>query len=246
MSSNVKPKTKKKKEKKISNFYYDFVKVTAFFPTIIFYRPKTICVGKTNPTKIKGAGLISCNHISFADPIYLHCAFWRRRLRMLATKDLYNTKLKTWFFDHMQCIIVDKENFSMRSLHAVCDSLKKGKLVTIFPEGGVNRQDSHQMLSFKSGAALMAFQSNAPIIPACVIPRKHWIHRQVVLVGDPVNIRELCGDKPSMADLNKASEYLREKEMELLAYYDDLQAKKQEKKNKKKSKKEKTYVQIQP
>lgn len=224
---------KKKKKKRISNFYYDFVKLTAFAPVLLFYRHKTICVGNTKPPKIKGAALISCNHISFCDPIVLHCVFWRRRLRMLATKDLYNTKLKSWFFDRMQCIVVDKENFSMRSLHAVCDSLKEGKLVTIFPEGGVNREDSHEMLTFKSGAALMAFQSNAPIVPACIIKRKHWYNRQIVLVGDPVNVREICGDRPSLADLNKASEYLREKEMELMEHYDQLLANKQKKKNKK-------------
>lgn len=234
MSSTEKTQ-KKKKKKRIGNFWYDFVKATAFFPVLLFYRHKTVRVGTTDPTKLKGAALISCNHISFCDPILLHCAFWRRRLRMLATKDLYNTKLKAWFFDHMQCIVVDKENFSMRSLHAVCDSLKEGKLVTIFPEGGVNRQDSREMLTFKSGAALMAFQSNAPIVPVCIVKRKHWYNRQIILVGDPVNVREICGDRPSLADLNKASEHLREKEMELMEHYNELRAKKQ-KKNKKENK----------
>lgn len=232
MSSKEKTQ-KKKKKKRVSNFWYDFVKATALVPVLLFYRHKIIRTGNTKPTKIKGAALISCNHISFCDPIILHCAFWRRRLRILATKDLYNTKLKSWFFDRMQCIVVDKENFSMRSLHAVCDSLKEGKLVTIFPEGGVNRQDTHEMLSFKSGAALMAFQSNAPIIPACIIKRKHWFNRQIVLLGDPVDIKALCGERPSIADLNKASEYLREKEMELMAHYDAILSQKKNKKRKK-------------
>lgn len=237
MSSKEKPQ-KKKKKKRVTNFYYDFVKVTGIIPTLLFYRHKTICVGKEKPTKIKGAALISCNHLSFFDPVILHCAFWRRRLRMLATKDLYNTKLKTWFFTRMHCIVVDKNNFSMRSLHAVCDSLKEGRLVTIFPEGGINHQNKHEMLSFKSGAALMAFQSNAPIIPACIIPRKHWYNRQIILLGDPVYVREICGDKPSLADLNRASEYLREKEMELMAHYDMLCEQKAQKKQKKNKKKE--------
>lgn len=232
MSSKEK-KQKKQKKKNITYFYYDFIKVTAIIPTMLFYRHKTICVGEKKSQKIKGAALISCNHLSFFDPIILHCVFWRRRLNILATKDLYNTKKKRWFFDRMHCIEVDKENFSMRSLHAVCDTLKKGKLVTIFPEGGINRQSSTEMLSFKSGAALMAFQANSPIIPVCIIPRKHWYNRQVVLVGDPVNIREVCGDRPSIADLNKASEYLRDKEMGLLEHYNQLCQQKKNKKSKK-------------
>ena len=230
MSSTEKTQ-KKKKKKHITNFYYDFVKVTAFLPIMFYLRPKNICVGEKKPTKIKGAALISCNHLSFFDPVILHGAFWRRRLHILATKDLYNTKVKRWFFTRMHCIEVDKENFSMRSLHSVCDNLKEGKVVTIFPEGGVNRQNANEMLTFKSGAALMAFQANSPIIPAYIIPRKHWYHRQIVLVGDPVNIREVCGERPSIAALNKASEYLREKEMELMEHYNQLC---EQKKNKKK------------
>lgn len=227
--SSTKKTPKKNQQKKIGNWLYDFVKVTAIFPTFLYMRHKTICVGTKKPHKIKGGALLISNHISFADPVVVHCVFWRRRLRILATKDLYTTKLKRFFFDHMQCIIVDKENFSMRSLHAVCDTLKKGKLVTIFPEGGLNRTDSREIHSFKSGAVLMAFQSNAPVIPVCIIKRAHWYNRQVVLLGDPVNIRDICGNKPTVEDLQKASEYLREQEVSLMEHYNELQQKKHKK-----------------
>lgn len=226
-STNKTPK--KDKQKKIGYWLYDFVKLTAIVPVFLYVRHKTICVGEKKPHKVKGGALIVSNHFSFVDPITVHCVFWRRRLRILATKDLYTTKLKRFFFDHMQCIIVDKENFSMRSLHAVCDTLKKGKLVTIFPEGGVNRSDSHEINSFKSGAVLMAFQSNVPVIPVCIIKRKHWYNRQVVVLGDPVNIRDICGNKPTVEDLKKASEYLREQEVALMEHYDKLQKEKHKK-----------------
>ena len=41
----------------------------------------------------------------------------------------------------MHCIQVDKENFSMDSFHEVIRRLKDDKVVLIFPEGQVNRNE---------------------------------------------------------------------------------------------------------
>ena len=193
---------------------------------LLFFRPKKIRVSHTKPDKIKGAALISANHMSFLDPIIVNCVFWRRRVRFLATKDLYSTKLKAWFFNSLHCIEVDKENFSMRSMHEVCDALQNGEAISIFPEGMVNRDEQKGVLSFKWGAALMATKGNAPIVPVYLIKRKHWYHRQVVVLGDPIDLKEVCGEKPTLADLQKASEYLHEKEEALAEYYRALTEKK--------------------
>ena len=114
--------------------------------------------------------------------------------------------------------MVDKENFSVDSFHAVCDRLQEDKAVVIFPEGQVNRT-SEEMLGFKSGAVLMAFKSKKPILPICIIKTQKWYQRHVMLVGDPIDVRAICGERPSMADFKRASDYLREKEMELMNYY---------------------------
>jgi 1-acyl-sn-glycerol-3-phosphate acyltransferase len=181
-------------------------------------RPKTIIYGKNNPHKIKGGVLISSNHVSFTDPILVHCAFGRRRLHCLATKDLYRNKILTFFFTHMHCIQVDKENFSINSLHQVCDDLKNDKAVLIFPEGQVNRT-GEEMLGFKSGVVLMAYRTKKPILPVYIVKPEKKRSRRTILIGDPVYIHELVGKMPSMEDFERAGAYLREKELELINHY---------------------------
>jgi len=38
-------------------------------------------------------------------------------------------------------------------------------------------------------------------------------------LGDKIDLKQLCGEKPTLADLQKASEYLQQKENELVQYY---------------------------
>lgn len=211
-------KNKRKPKKKINKCYflYDFVKITGAIPTLFWLRPKVVVCGKQKPTKMKGGVLISSNHISFTDPVLLHCAFWRRRLHCLATKDLYRNKFLSFFFKHIHCIQVDKENFSVNSLHEVCDCLKREKAVLIFPEGQVNRSEQ-EMLGVKSGVVLMAYLAKKPVLPVYIVKPEKPHYRRKVLVGDPIYIHELVGKTPSMDDFNRASEYLREKELELIS-----------------------------
>ena len=225
-------KTKKKTKKPKTHFWFDFVKITGGLPTLLFLRPKVLCIGNKKSHKIKDGVLISSNHTSYLDPVLMLCVFWRRRVHFLATKDLYRSKFGNWFFTQMHCIMVDKENFSMQSLHQVRDDLKKDYAVLIFPEGEVNRE-KQEMLHFKAGAVLMAHMSNKPILPVYIVKPKKWWHRRKVVVGDPIDVRALCGAIPSMDKMEKASEFLREKEMELMEYYQNYQSGK-EKKNAKK------------
>lgn len=198
------------------NFAYDFVKTTGIPGACIVMRPKVIRVG--DQSLPKGGYMISANHCSFLDPILIHCVFWNRRVYSLATKDLYKNKLMTWFLNCIHCIQVDKQNFSLDSFHAVTKQLKRGKVVLIFPEGQVNL-DSKDMTAFKSGIILMAQSAKVPIVPVYLVPTKRWYHQRVALIGAPIDIRELCGMMPTVDDLNRAGDYVQQKQQELKDYY---------------------------
>ncbi len=219
--------TKKKRE---CDFFYNFVKITGAIPALAWARQKVyhISDGKLiKRKKVKGSVLICSNHIGFTDPLFLNCVFWYRRVYFLATQELFNTKLKSFFFNAVKCIPVDRSNFSMATFHAVTDRLKNGKAVLIFPEGQVNRNEN-EILAFKSGAVLMATASNAPVLPVYRVKREKWYQRGIVLIGDPVNLTALYGARPSMQDMREASELLHNKEEELMRYYNEHIAKKRE------------------
>ena len=210
----------KKKRRPFYNFCYDFVKITGAIPILLWMRPKFYYpFGKP---KTKGALLVSANHRSMLDPIVVHTVFPWRRLNCLATKDLYSTKTRARFFNQMHCIEVDKENFSLNSFHAVVSCLDEGKVVVIFPEGGLNYDRGETIHAFKSGAVLMAHKAGAPILPLYLVKPDKWYRRYRIVVGQPFNVRESVGAIPSMQDLTRASELLRDKEVELREYFEGL------------------------
>ncbi len=222
MNSKAKQE-KQKKKKKVSSFLYWFVKITAAIPVLIWLRPKVIYHRESKKFKKKGC-LICVNHESFTDPILMECVFWNKTLGYLAISELFNTKLKKFFFTRMHCIPVDRQNFNVNSMHVVCDTLKSGKNIVIFPEGRLHTDVSDDLLEFKGGAPLMAYVSNAPVIPIYIAPTKKWYNRMVAVVGEPIMVRDIC-NSPSMRDMDVAGEKIREKVIELREYYSLLREK---------------------
>lgn len=221
MNSQKNSKDKKKKSNgPFYNLAYDFVKFTGAIPVLLWLRPK---IYRPYGTKTpKGGVLVSANHRSLLDPIIVHTVFPARRMHCLATKDLFNTKLKNAFFNKMHCIMVDKENFTLSAFHDVVTRLDAGKLVVIFPEGGLNRDEEDTIHTFKSGAVLMAHRAKAPILPIYIFKKEKWYQRQRIVIGDPFDVRAAIGNLPTLEQLNMASEKLREEEIKLQKYFESL------------------------
>ena len=200
------------------NFWYDFVKVTGMLPCFLWIRPKVIRKSGKCP---RGGVLISSNHPTFLDPIILLTAICERRLHSLATTDLFSSKFKSFMFTQMHCIPVDKNNFSMTTFHEVVTRLKDGKAVVVFPEGQVNRGGGQDIRAFKSGAILMAHRAGAPILPVYIVRREKWYKPQYVVTGEPFDVRATVGPIPTMEQVDKVCEILREKELELKQYFEE-------------------------
>lgn len=206
-----------KKTKKRNYFFQNFVKVTGC-PVALLFRAKVLSFGSIRPKDIKGGAIIAANHSSFFDPIFGYCVFWRRPMHLVATKDLFCNKLADFFFRKVHCIKVDKQNFSMNCFYEIQEVLENDKLVMIFPEGKVN-DNANELLAFKSGSILMAYKANKPIIPLYIVKGKKWYNRWHGVLGDPINVRELCGPIPSLDKINQISDLLKEKEEELKDFY---------------------------
>ena len=209
-------KEKPKRKNPFKYFVYDFVKWTGALPILLWLRNKTYYQSPLAKKKVKGGALISANHISMMDPVILSAKFWYRRLHMVATKYLFDTKRKKWFFKKILCIEIDKENVGINSIKEIVSTLKDGKAVTIFPEGHIAKNEGNTMDTFKSGVILMAMQANVPIIPTLIIKREKWWHRQKVVVGDPIVLPE---GRLNLEEIQKYCEILQTKEKELYDIY---------------------------
>jgi 1-acyl-sn-glycerol-3-phosphate acyltransferase len=203
------------KEKKKTNnyFFYDFVKITAALPGLLWFRPKRLYESKKAKEKIRGGALLIANHSGNFDPISLMYGIWYRRHHFVATSELFDTKAKRFWFEQFHCIEIDKDNVSMNSFREIVDHLRRDKIVSMYPEGEVTRNEDVQ--KFKSGVVLMAVTAKKPIVPVYVKKRKNLFERQRVVIGEPINPSELFGKMPSLTDMEKITELLREKERQL-------------------------------
>ena len=209
-----------KKKAKKSYLFYDFVKITAAIPGLLWFRPKRIYVNEAAKQKIKGGALLISNHSSNIDPIILMFAIYYRRHHFIATKELFDTKFKRFLFENFHCIEIDRENFGMSIFRDIIDCLKSDRLVSMFPEGHVTKNEEVQ--KFKSGMVLMSVSAKKPIIPVYVKVRKSLWHRQYVIIGEPIHPAEMLQKMPSLSDMDRVAELLREKEKELKELADKI------------------------
>ena len=207
---------------------YDFSRWSGW-PLFFWFRVKKIYVNKEQSHRIKGGAMIISNHILYSDPMVLHCAFWNRRLDFVITDDITNTKFKKWVFRQWGCIPVNRQKFSLNHFREIVQRLEGGNLIGLFPEGHVSFANENPMSPFKSGAVLMAYQANVPIIPVYHEIRKNIFVRQKLIVGEPIDIRKQFGDKIGMKDVDQISKYLFDKENELKEIYRKLEQEKEKK-----------------
>lgn len=215
---------KKKKKKRKNNPFrfllYDFVKITGALSAFFYVRPKRIYENKkATKALLRKRMLVASNHIGVLDAIHLHFAFPSRRLHFLALKEIFAKRLGRWFFTHVLCIPIDRENIEMSSFNRAVDVLKDERCLCIFPEGTINIEKKN-VSAYKSGVALIAIRGKAPIVPVYIAPRKKWYHRSVMVIGEPIMLAtEFEGLSNMMNTVNRITEVLHEKEIALMEIY---------------------------
>jgi 1-acyl-sn-glycerol-3-phosphate acyltransferase len=148
----------------------------------------------------RGPAIIAANHVGYLDFAFLGIAAHRhgRLVRFMAMKEAFGHWLGGPLLRGMRHIPVDREGGGRDSLRIALQALRRGEVVGIHPEGGMSA--SFVTAPGKSGAARLAVESGARLIPAAVwgsqrilAPgrRRKWPRGVVVTVsfGEPVESR---------------------------------------------------------
>jgi 1-acyl-sn-glycerol-3-phosphate acyltransferase len=138
---------------------------------------------------VKGPVIVVANHRRFFDPVFVSMAI-PRRLRWMAKKELFAFPFGRLFY-FLGTVPVDRQGGGRAALRTALNFLAEGRALGIFPEGTRRREGAS--LEAKSGAALLASRSGAPVIPVLAgkIPgpaarlRGEKFH---VYIGDPMTI----------------------------------------------------------
>jgi 1-acyl-sn-glycerol-3-phosphate acyltransferase len=133
-------------------------------------------------TALPGGWLFVGNHISHFDPPFFTVAS-RRKIDWMATRELYNPKPVALWMHAVDTFPVDRERADRAATRETLERLKKGRVVGIFPEGGI-RDGIHSVLEgapLKPGIAGLAQLSGAPVVPCVLIgsdqlyTHRNWI-----------------------------------------------------------------------
>ena len=163
--------------------------------------------GKRYKGRLKGGAILAANHTTFSDPFVVGSAFWYRRMNFFTADVVMATKTREKLLKAAGAIKVNRSITDIEAVRSAVEVLKKGRLLLIFPEGGV--QEVGQVQAIKSGAALMAMQAGVPIVPLFICYNARWYQRRRVVVGEPIDPKALCKRRiPSAADIDAVSQAL--------------------------------------
>jgi 1-acyl-sn-glycerol-3-phosphate acyltransferase len=150
--------------------------------------------------------VIACNHVGWADSLWMAYAVYPRRLRYMSKQELFGSPLSRWILEHGGSVPIDRAAPSPSSIKTAVDMLQQGEIILIFPSG----TRSEENVTFKRGAATVALHARVPLVPAFFQGPKqvqvaHFLHRPLIRVifGSPIPTAELPIGKMTTIDLTR-------------------------------------------
>jgi 1-acyl-sn-glycerol-3-phosphate acyltransferase len=108
-----------------------------------------------------GPFIIVANHSSLLDPVILGVSV-RPKVIFVAAAYLFKIGWLGYMLRKFNCIPVQREN-DIKAIKQSLKVLKRGEVLGIFPEGGIDRQKNN--LPVRAGAAYLATKIGVPIVP---------------------------------------------------------------------------------
>lgn len=175
--------------------------------------------GKENipPESADDRTILCCNHISDIDPMYLEMC-QRRHIYFMAKAELFRSPFLRWFFGkQLGAFPVERGKGDTKAIDTAFSLVNEGKLLGIFPEG--TRSRDGKLGRAKSGAALIAAQTGARILPVSITTREQKVKlfRQTrIRFGVPITPEELHLQDAEHPDLRYASRLIMDRIHELM------------------------------
>ncbi len=152
-----------------------------------------------NRPKLAGGYVVAANHASFLDPLLLGVSS-RRRVTFLMTEVVYRSPTMGWFYRWNQAIPLSTRGGNRDAMRAARSVLRQGRVIGIFPEGGVTRDGG--LLLGNPGAVSLVLNEGVPIVPVGILgagdamplgaglPR---LRKITIRFGEPILPSDLAG-----------------------------------------------------
>lgn len=187
------------------------MKVTGAIPFMLYFRLKFYHASKKSKSRpLKGAAIVIANHTSILDYFTIMFTFPFRKIRTLVSEALYNHKIPGTMSKIMDDIVVHRERSDLSFMAKAEEALKKGQVVSIFPEGHLVR--TGKLDTFRPAVVYLALRSGAPIVPVYIDSHYNSWKRTRVITGPKIYLKDYCSEtNPSSEKVRELCEFLRKK-----------------------------------
>ena len=163
-----------------------------------------------------GRCILCANHTSMADPVLLAIAL-KRQICFMGKAELFKNKFLGKLLLSARAFPVNRGKKDSEAINYSLDILKQDEIMGIFIEGTRSKND--EFLRPKPGAALIAYNTDSPIIPVYIRSkggkRIKAFRKSFVIIGKPISPHDLGITSVSGKELRDASRLIMEKIKEL-------------------------------
>ena len=140
-------------------------------------------IGRENIPEEKSF-IAAANHRSNLDPFLVGLGMGRQ-MAFVAKESLFDKPVIKRMLQWVNAYPINRNGDPREVIGKIVEILKKGKPITIFPEGTRNKVDD-SLGEFKKGAALIAIKSQVPIIPVAIKNSPKIFGKKIVIYGKAI------------------------------------------------------------
>jgi len=172
-----------------------------------------------------GSAILVANHSSYLDFLIVP-SLLKRRVRIIAAKELTTLPLIGWYARNDDCILVDRTKPGTKYFKNAVKALENGQVLLVFPEG--TRSIDGKLGSWKRAFVRLSLMTGAPIIPVAIkgtfedLPKNGKLKFKkncIVMFGKPFKIDRLPGGKATKEGIDSIIIDIRSK---IIAMLDSL------------------------
>jgi 1-acyl-sn-glycerol-3-phosphate acyltransferase len=196
----------------------------AWAKLLMFVSGSKVTISGLENVPANGGLIFASNHQGAFD-ILIHLAYLPRHIHFVAKAELFRIPIFGWYMKAAGYVPVEREAGASahRAIGSVSEVLDKGECILIFPEG--TRSKTGELLPFKRGSLLAAFQSGVPVIPVAIsgshktMPKHTLLIKRVPIklnIGKSISFDRFKGVKPTREDYERELSVLRNEILTLL------------------------------
>ncbi len=159
-----------------------------------------------------GRCIICPNHTSNIDPVLLLVTL-RRQIYFMAKAELFKNKLLAKLFRTLGAFPVERGKGDGVAISEAENILRSGEQLGLFIEGA--RSKTGDFLRPRVGCAMIAYQTDSPIIPVCITGAKEhkvkFLRKAIISIGEQISVAELNIKNETGKEFRDASRFIMER-----------------------------------